>query len=99
MANLLLPFAVGARVVYLETLNTTDLLNALAERRITIFACVPQFFYLIHQKVIFPLLSHSFVAGEGSSSPVFFTRLNHAQRQALQAFTCGTSVRRRLRPL
>lgn len=51
MANLLLPFAVGARVVYLETLNTTDLLKALAERRITIFACVPQFFYLIHQKV------------------------------------------------
>ena len=51
MANLLLPFAVGARVVYLETLNTTDLLRALAERRITIFACVPQFFYLIHQKV------------------------------------------------
>ncbi len=30
MANLLLPFAVGARVVYLETLNTTDLLDALA---------------------------------------------------------------------
>ncbi len=52
MANLLLPFAVGARVVYLETLNTTDLLKALAERRITIFACVPQFFYLIHQKVL-----------------------------------------------
>ncbi len=51
MANLLLPFAVGARVVYLETLNTTDLLRALSERRITIFACVPQFFYLIHQKV------------------------------------------------
>jgi long-chain acyl-CoA synthetase len=51
MANLLLPFAVGARVVYLETLNTTDLMKALAERRITIFACVPQFFYLIHQRV------------------------------------------------
>ncbi|MGE0813717.1 MAG: AMP-binding protein [Vicinamibacterales bacterium] len=52
MANLLLPFAVGARVVYLETLNTTDLLKALTERRITIFACVPQFFYLIHQRVM-----------------------------------------------
>ena len=51
MANLLLPFAVGARVVFLETLNTSDLLEALARRRITIFACVPQFFYLIHQRV------------------------------------------------
>jgi long-chain acyl-CoA synthetase len=51
LANLLLPFAVGARVVYLETINSTDLLRALSERRITIFACVPQFFYLIHQRV------------------------------------------------
>ncbi|HET9704579.1 MAG TPA: AMP-binding protein [Vicinamibacterales bacterium] len=52
LANLLLPFAVGARVVYLETINSTDLLRALKERRITIFACVPQFFYLIHQRVM-----------------------------------------------
>ena len=52
LANLLLPFAVGARVVYLETINSTDLVRALKERDITIFCCVPQFFYLIHQKVI-----------------------------------------------
>lgn len=52
LANLLLPFAVGARVVYLETLNSTDLIKALSERKITIFACVPQFFYLIHQRVM-----------------------------------------------
>ena len=52
LANLLLPFAVGARVVYLETLNSTELVRALSERRITIFACVPQFFYLIHQRVM-----------------------------------------------
>ena len=51
LANLLLPFAVGARVVYLETLNSADLVKALSARRITIFACVPQFFYLIHQRV------------------------------------------------
>ena len=52
MANLLLPFSIGARVVFLETVNTTELLRALAERKVTIFACVPQFFYLIHQRVI-----------------------------------------------
>jgi long-chain acyl-CoA synthetase len=51
LANLLLPFAVGARVVYLETINSTDLVRALKERQITIFCCVPQFFYLIHQRV------------------------------------------------
>jgi long-chain acyl-CoA synthetase len=52
LANLLLPFAVGARVVYLETINSADLVRALSERRISIFACVPQFFYLIHQRVM-----------------------------------------------
>jgi long-chain acyl-CoA synthetase len=51
MANLLLPFSIGARVVFLETVNTTELLRALKERGVTIFACVPQFFYLIHQRV------------------------------------------------
>jgi len=52
LANLLLPFAVGARVVFLEQLNTTELLRALTEREITLFVCVPQFFYLIHQRVM-----------------------------------------------
>jgi long-chain acyl-CoA synthetase len=51
MANLLLPFSIGARVVFLETVNTTELLRALSEREVTIFTCVPQFFYLIHQRV------------------------------------------------
>ncbi|MEZ5285924.1 MAG: AMP-binding protein [Vicinamibacterales bacterium] len=52
LANLLLPFAVGARVVYLETLGSQELVRALSERRITIFACVPQFFYLIHERIL-----------------------------------------------
>ncbi|HYL92301.1 MAG TPA: AMP-binding protein, partial [Alphaproteobacteria bacterium] len=52
LANLLLPFAVGARVVYLESLNTTELVRALTERGITLFVCVPQFFYLIHERVM-----------------------------------------------
>ena len=51
MANLLLPLASGARAVYLQTLNTSELLRALRERQITAFACVPQFFYLIHERI------------------------------------------------
>ena len=51
MANLFLPLFSGARVVYLETLNTTELLRALQERDITAFCVVPQFFYLIHEKI------------------------------------------------
>ena len=51
MANLLLPLVKGSRVVYLETLNTTELMRALGERNITAFAVVPQFYYLIHERV------------------------------------------------
>jgi long-chain acyl-CoA synthetase len=51
MANLFLPLFNGVRVVYLETLNTTELLRALQERGITAFCVVPQFFYLIHERI------------------------------------------------
>jgi long-chain acyl-CoA synthetase len=52
LANLLLPLIVGGRVVFLETVSSSSLLGALQGRGITIFACVPQFFYLIHQRVM-----------------------------------------------
>jgi long-chain acyl-CoA synthetase len=51
MANMLLPLVKGSRVLYLETLNTTELMKALNERGITAFAVVPQFYYLIHERV------------------------------------------------
>src|ERR1700704_1725543 len=51
MANLMIPLVKGARVVYIETLNTTELLRALREQDITAFAVVPQFFYLIHERI------------------------------------------------
>jgi long-chain acyl-CoA synthetase len=44
--------------VYLETLNTTELLRALQERNITAFCVVPQFFYLIHEKIFKELNKH-----------------------------------------
>jgi long-chain acyl-CoA synthetase len=52
MSNLFLPLVRGSRVVYLETLNTTELLRALNQRGITIFAIVPQFFYLIYERIM-----------------------------------------------
>lgn len=52
LANLLLPFIVGARVIYLEEISASEMLRALRERRPTLFCCVPQFFYLIHQRVM-----------------------------------------------
>ncbi len=52
VANLLLPLIVGGRVVFLEQVSSTSLLAALQDRKISVFACVPQFFYLIHQRVM-----------------------------------------------
>ena len=52
LANLLLPLSVGARVVFLESVNTTELMRALRERDISVFCCVPQFFYLIRDRVL-----------------------------------------------
>ncbi|MCX6551852.1 MAG: AMP-binding protein, partial [Acidobacteria bacterium] len=52
VANLLLPFTVGARVVFLETVNSTEMMRAFAERQITAFCVVPQFYYLLHQRII-----------------------------------------------
>lgn len=51
ITNFVVPLAVGARVVFLETLNSTELLRALSERKITAFSVVPQFFYLIHDRI------------------------------------------------
>src|SRR5689334_19581956 len=62
MANLLLPFAAGARIVYLEEMNTTELMRALSERGITLFCCVPQFFYLIHERVMQEVRKRSWAA-------------------------------------
>ncbi len=52
MAKLLLPFTFGAKVIYLESLNVTDLMRALREGGATLFCCVPQFFYLIHERIM-----------------------------------------------
>ena len=71
MANLLVPLAVGARVVFLETVSSTSLLDALQQRGISLFACVPQFFYLIHQRVM------GEVAKTGRLSRTIFQLLLH----------------------
>lgn len=52
VANLLIPLTVGACIVFLETVNSTEMVRVLAERGITAFCVVPQFYYLIHQRVM-----------------------------------------------
>jgi long-chain acyl-CoA synthetase len=75
MANLLLPLVKGARVVYLETLNTTELLRALQERQITAFAVVPQFFYLIHDRIFKEIERRGSLARHSVQGMMAITRL------------------------
>src|SRR5262249_31008966 len=63
MANLLFQLTAGARSVFLETVNTTELLRALQEREVSAFAVVPQFFYLIHERVFKEVAKRGPVAG------------------------------------
>jgi long-chain acyl-CoA synthetase len=107
LANLLLPFAAGARVVFLETLSSSELVRALTEREITIFACVPQFFYLIHERllqevrkggllsrVVFRrLLALSFALRRAGVNvgPVLFRRVHTLLGRHLRLFITGGS--------
>ena len=52
ISGLLLPFAAGGAVVLLEDVNATEVLRALRERNITVLCSVPQFFYLIHDRIM-----------------------------------------------
>ena len=52
IANLLLPLTAGARLVFLDTVNSTEMMRAFTERRITAFCVVPQFYYLLHQRIM-----------------------------------------------
>ena len=76
MANLLLPLVKGSRVVYLETLNTTELLRALSEREITAFAVVPQFFYLIHERIFKEVSQRGKLATQAFRSLMAITRFS-----------------------
>jgi len=78
VTNLLLPLSVGARVVYLETLNTTELLRGLRERGITSFCVVPQFFYLIHERIEKEINKRGFVAKRAFAGML---ALNRASRK------------------
>jgi len=75
MANILLPLVRGSRVVFLETLNTTELMRALQEREITAFAVVPQFFYLIHDRIFKEVALRGRLAGWAFRGLMNATRL------------------------
>ena len=50
--NFILPLYLGARVTFLHVLEAQRVLKAFREEGITIFVCVPQFFYLVHRRIL-----------------------------------------------
>ena len=107
MANMLLPLIKGSRVLYLETLNTTELMKALHERGITAFAVVPQFYYLIHERIFSevkkrgPLTQKLFSAMIASNrilrkvginaGPILFRKVHHTLGPKMRYFATGGS--------
>ena len=49
--NVLVPLYKGGYVVFADTLKRAEIMQALSEAGITIFVTVPQFFYLIHNRI------------------------------------------------
>ncbi len=62
ISGLLLPFAEGGCVVMLEQVNPGEVLRALREREITAVCSVPQFFYLIHERITRELMRRNVIA-------------------------------------
>ena len=50
--NFILPLYAGARVSYLDSLEAQQILKSFQEEEITIFICVPQFYYLVYRKIL-----------------------------------------------
>jgi long-chain acyl-CoA synthetase len=52
LANLLAPLYTGARVTYLNQLDSQSLMRTFVDEKITAFLCVPQFYYQIRRRIL-----------------------------------------------
>jgi len=51
IVNFILPLYVGARVSFLDSLEAQQILKTFHQEGITIFICVPQFYYLVYRRL------------------------------------------------
>jgi long-chain acyl-CoA synthetase len=51
IANGLGSLCIGATVVFLSSISPQRIIDAFHRRRITLFICVPQFFYILHRQI------------------------------------------------
>ena len=61
MTNFIIPLHSGAQVTYLDILEPQRILNTFQEEGITIFVCVPQFYYLVHRRIFEEVKRQSFL--------------------------------------
>ncbi|MDA2934126.1 AMP-binding protein [Acidobacteria bacterium AH-259-D05] len=61
IVNFILPLYVGARVTYLDSLESQRILKSFQEEGITVFVCVPQFYYLVYRKILQEVKKQSFL--------------------------------------
>ena len=61
MTNFIIPLYVGGRVTYLDVLEAQRILRCFQEEEITIFVCVPQFYYLVHRRIFQEIEKQSFL--------------------------------------
>jgi long-chain acyl-CoA synthetase len=52
IANGLGPLGIGATVVFLSSISPQRIVDAFHRHRITFFVCVPQFFYILHRRIM-----------------------------------------------
>jgi long-chain acyl-CoA synthetase len=85
IANGLGPLCIGATVVFLSSISPQRIIDAFHRQRITLFVCVPQFFYVLHKRIFSqvqtqPLLARVLfrwmkAAGRRIKSPALTRRL------------------------
>jgi len=60
IANALGPLCAGAAVVFLDSISPQRIIDAFHRHHITLFVCVPQFFYVLHKRIFSQVDSQPF---------------------------------------
>ena len=60
IANGLGPMCIGATVVFLSSISPQRIIDAFHRHRITLFICVPQFFYVLHRRIFSQVAAQTF---------------------------------------
>src|SRR6185369_4984168 len=105
IANALGPMCMGAGVVFLSSVSPQRVIDAFHRHRITLFICVPQFFYLVHKRIFAQVAAQPFPArflfermralSRGIGKPAFarkmFSRIHRTIGPELQMLASGGS--------